>query len=211
MLRFVLILLLISNFAFSQQEVYAKAKEVCDCFYKLEKKDASKSYHIKVFNDCGGNEFQYADSVLVSELVFYCEAYNYYFEMYRFEEMIVKVAQNAQDKLEGKIIKLNDKLFKQAVNDYSLNQIQEYIPQLLEQFQMEKANELVELWIKQNPQDALPYFYRGYIYEYWRDYDFAISSFYQFKKLNKNSKLGNQLISFVKYLEEEEDEEEEKK
>ena len=131
--------------------------------------------------------------------------------MYRFEEMIVKVAQNAQDKLDDKIVKQNDKLFKQSAKEYSLAQIKQYIPQLLVQFQMEKANELVELWLKQNPQDDLPYFYRGYIYEYWRDYDFAISSFYQFKKLNKNAKLGNQLISFVRFLEDEEDEEEEKK
>lgn len=211
MLRFLLILLLISKFNFAQKEIYAKAKEVCDCFYKLEKKDASKMYHIQVFNDCAGNEFQFADSLLINELVLYCEAYNYYFEMYRFEEMIVKVAQKAQDKLDDKIVKQNDKLFKQSAKEYSLVQIKQYIPQLLLQFQMEKANELVELWLKQNPQDDLPYFYRGYIYEYWRDYDFAISSFYQFKKLNKNAKLGNQLISFVRFLEDEEDEEEEKK
>ena len=47
MIRFLLFLLLISQFAFAQKEIYVKAKEVCDCFYKLEKKDASKTYHIK--------------------------------------------------------------------------------------------------------------------------------------------------------------------
>ncbi len=211
MIRFLLFLLLISQFAFAQKEIYAKAKEVCDCFYKLEKKDATKTYHIKVFNDCAGNEFQYADSLLIHELIFYCEAYNYYFEMFRFEEMIVKVAQLSEDQLDEKTMKQNDKVFKQSATGFTLAQIQQYIPQLLLQFQMEKANELVEIWIKQSPQDALPYFYRGYIYEYWRDYDFAISSFYEFKKLSKNYKLGNQLISLVLFLEDEEDEDEEKK
>ena len=105
----------------------------------MQKKDASKMYHIQVFNDCAGNEFQYADSLLINELVLYCEAYNYYFEMYRFEEMIVKVAQNAQDKLDDKIVKQNDKLFKQSAKEFSLAQIKQYIPQLLVQLSINAA------------------------------------------------------------------------
>lgn len=203
-------LVIVANCAIAQKEIFAKAKEVCDCFYKLEKKDASKTYHIKVFNDCAGNEFQFADSLLIHELVFYCEAYNYYFEMYRFEEMILKVAENSTEKLSEILIQQNKNVFVNNAKQFTLQQIQDYIPQLLVKFQMEKANELVELWLSKNPNDALAYFYRGYIYEYWRDFDFAVNAFYNYKKLSKNYKLGNQLISFVLVLEDEEDEEEEK-
>lgn len=209
MFKIILLFFLFTNLAFSQNETFAKAKEVCDCFYNLEKDNATKNYHIKVFNDCAGNEFQKADSLLIHELIFYCEAYNYYFEMYRFEEMIVKVAENVKEQISPNYITQDVNSFKSNAKLFSIQQIQNYIPQLLLKFQLEKANELVELWIALAPNDALAYFYRGYIYEYWRDFDFAYKSYYNFKKLSQNYKLGNQLISFVLLLEEDEDEEDE--